>query len=95
MRTIKRASNFKKDFRHIVANPRHAKDVGPLLENVLSFLVMDEPLPESCRDHALIGDWKGHRECHVKPDLLLIYRAEESEKLCLVRLGSHSELFSR
>ncbi|MDR2161375.1 MAG: type II toxin-antitoxin system YafQ family toxin [Desulfovibrio sp.] len=95
MRTIKRASNFKKDFRRIAANPRYAGDVGPLLENVIAVLVDGEPLPESCRDHALVGDWKGHRECHIKPDLLLIYRTEEPGKLRLVRLGSHSELYSR
>jgi mRNA interferase YafQ len=50
-------------------------------------------LPESNRDHALSGDWAGYRECHVKPDLLLIYRKVDQATLRLARLGSHSELF--
>jgi len=45
------------------------------------------------RDHDLTGDWAGYRECHIKPDLLLIYRKPDSETLWLARLGSHGELF--
>ena len=45
------------------------------------------------RDHALSGDWAGYRECHIKPDLLLIYRKPDADTLRLARLGSHSELF--
>ena len=56
-------------------------------------LVSDMVLPESNRDHALSGDWAGYRECHVKPDLLLIYRKVDQATLRLARLGSHSELF--
>ncbi|HMU31204.1 MAG TPA: type II toxin-antitoxin system YafQ family toxin, partial [Nitrospira sp.] len=44
--------------------------------------------------HDLSGDWAGYRECHIKPDLLLIYRKSDSDTLRLARLGSHSELFS-
>lgn len=44
------------------------------------------------RDHALTGEWKDHRDCHVKPDLVLIYRKPDDATLQLVRLGSHSEL---
>lgn len=50
--------------------------------------------PSKYRDHALIGDWSGYRECHLKPDLLLIYKKVEQSVLQLARLGSHSELFS-
>ena len=50
------------------------------------------PLPERNRDHALSGNWSGYRECHVRPDLLLIYEMAEGV-LRLIRLGSHSELF--
>jgi mRNA interferase YafQ len=50
-------------------------------------------LPENNRDHALSGDWAGYRECHIKPDLLLIYRKPDPDTLRLARLGSHSELF--
>lgn len=49
-------------------------------------------LPEKYRDHALIGNWKGFRECHIKPDLLLIYEKQD-HIIQLVRLGSHAELF--
>jgi mRNA interferase YafQ len=96
MRAIRRATPFKKDFKRILATPRHAQDAPQLLQATVTLLVEDKPLPENCRDHALVGNWKAHRECHIKPDLLLIYKEQEdSDILELVRLGSHSELFSR
>jgi mRNA interferase YafQ len=55
-------------------------------------LANDEPLPERFCDHALTGDWIDHRDCHIKPDLVLIYRKPDDKILQLVRLGSHSEL---
>lgn len=93
MRTIDRSSAFKRDFKRVMATPRHSKDVGSLLPEILKLLLVDEPLPEKNRDHALSGDWAGYRECHVKPDLLLIYRKPDADTLRLARLGSHSELF--
>jgi hypothetical protein len=54
--------------------------------------VQDEPLAERYHDHPLTGDWKDHRDCHIKPDLILIYRQPDAEVLQLVRLGSHAEL---
>jgi len=63
------------------------------LKSVLLTLVTDQPLDAKFRDHDLTGDWAGYRECHVKPDLLLIYRKSEPDLLRLARLGSHSELF--
>ena len=56
-------------------------------------LVKDQPLEPHHRDHDLSSDWGGYRECHIKPDLLLIYRESEGVTLRLARLGSHSELF--
>ncbi|EMH19515.1 type II toxin-antitoxin system YafQ family toxin, partial [Helicobacter pylori] len=50
------------------------------------------PLDEKFKDHALSGTYKGCRECHIKPDVLLVYRVKNNV-LTLVRLGSHSELF--
>ncbi|WQV30701.1 type II toxin-antitoxin system YafQ family toxin [Helicobacter pylori] len=50
------------------------------------------PLDEKFKDHALVGEYKGCRECHIKPDVLLVYRVKDNV-LTLVRLGSHSELF--
>ena len=93
MRTIDLSSPIKKDFKRIKASPRHAADLDQKLEAIVDLLVEDKPLPDAQRDHALDGNWKGYRECHVKPDLLLIYRVEDQDTLYLARLGSHSELF--
>jgi mRNA interferase YafQ len=76
-----------------MTTPRHCKDVGSLLSRILKLMLVNGPLPENNRDHALSGDWTGYRECHVKPDLLLIYRKPDADTLRLARLGSHSELF--
>jgi mRNA interferase YafQ len=54
---------------------------------------MDRLLPTNLRDHELIGNWVGYRECHIKPDLLLIYKKPDPLTLRLARLGSHSDLF--
>ena len=59
---------------------------------IVKALANDLPLEPRHRDHALTGDWKDHRDCHVKPDLVLIYRKLDGEVLQLVRLGAHSEL---
>jgi mRNA interferase YafQ len=54
---------------------------------------MNMVLPNKLRDHDLIGNWSEHRECHIKPDVLLIYKKPNPEILRLARLGSHSDLF--
>ena len=95
MRTIELFTAFKKDYKRAMASPRHAQDLRALYEAAVLLLATDAPLPESCRDHALVGNWKGFRECHIKPDLLLIYKKEEPGILRIARLGSHSDLFSR
>jgi mRNA interferase YafQ len=94
MRTIDRSSAFKRDFKKVKATPRHSKDIDQLLSAVLMSLLTDAPLPDANRDHGLIGDWVGYRECHIKPDLLLIYKKPDNDTLRLARIGSHSELFS-
>jgi mRNA interferase YafQ len=63
------------------------------VSTVVELLLSGQVLPEKNRDHALSGDWVGYRECHIKPDLLLIYRKPDADTLRLARLGSHSELF--
>jgi mRNA interferase YafQ len=85
MRKIEWTNVFKRDFK------RHGTFEGAFIE-ALWKLATDEPLPERYFDHALTGDWKDHRDCHIKPDLILIYRKPDSQTLQLVRLGSHSEL---
>lgn len=93
MRTIERSSVFKRDFKRVYAIPRHRKDIEVLLLDVVGHLVADEELPKAQRDHGLVGDWVGYRECHIKPDLLLIHGLPDAKTLRLARLGSHSELF--
>ena len=59
---------------------------------MVDLLAGDQDLPRRAFDHPLTGDWHDHRDCHIKPDLVLIYRKPDAENLELVRLGSHSEL---
>lgn len=92
MRTIKWASQFKKDYKTVKKRPRHRDAVDELLEEVLRLLVADRPLPPRYFDHPLTGDWKDHRDCHLRPDLVLIYRKVGEDVLQLVRLGTHSDL---
>ena len=93
MRTIERSSAFKRDYKRVKAMPRYRKNVDTLVSSVVAMLLVDQALPESNRDHTLSGDWIGYRECHIKPDLLLIYRKPDADTLRLARLGSHGELF--
>jgi len=93
MRTIERSSAFKRDYKRVKAAPRHSQDLDRLVRATATLLATDQTLPESYRDHALSGEWAGYRECHIKPDLLLIYRKVNTDTLRLARLGSHSELF--
>ena len=92
MRTIDRASSFKRDYKR-EAKGQHRTTLDSELMPVFVALVTDQPLAAKYRDHDLSGDWAGYRECHVKPDLLLIYRKSDSDTLRLARLGSHSALF--
>jgi mRNA interferase YafQ len=88
MREINRTSNFKRDTKRIF---RGAYDVSELLD-VISELQKGNTLAPKFQDHALTGKMKGFRECHIRPDWLLMYRFEKN-KIILVRTGSHAELF--
>jgi len=92
MRTIDRPGSFKRDYKR-EAKGQHRATLNADLLTVLKALVTDQPLDARYRDHPLVGDWVGYRECHIKPDLLLIYRKIGDDLLVLARLGSHSELF--
>ena len=92
MRTIDRSSEFKRDYKR-ESSGQHRAVLHDVFTSVLAALASDQPLDARCRDHALSGHWAGYRECHVKPDLLLIYRRWGADILRLARLGSHSELF--
>lgn len=91
MRTISRTTRFKKDYKR-ESKGQHRTTLDTEFVAVLTLLINDTPLPEKLHDHALTGEWKDHRDCHIKPDLVLIYRLPDAESLELVRLGSHSEL---
>jgi len=91
MRTIRRTAAFKRDYRR-EKKGRFARTLDREVRNIVADLAADRPLPQRHRDHALAGPWKDHRDCHVRPDLVLIYRKPDSDHLDLVRLGSHSEL---
>ena len=87
---VKFTSRFKKDLK---LAKKQGKDIEKLFE-VIEKIAKDETLDEKYRDHSLVGNYKGTRECHIEPDFLLIYeKIEEVLVLSLVRTGSHSDLF--
>ena len=91
MRTIKYTSQFKCDYKCEKKSGHYQKLDNDLLA-IVKMLVANEPLPANKHDHALRGNWNDHRDCHIKPDLILIYRKVNDDILELVRLGSHSKL---
>jgi mRNA interferase YafQ len=91
MRTIKRTTRFKRDYKR-ESKGLHRVSLDDHLRAAIALLVTDQPLPERLRDHPLSGNWKDFRDCHIRPDLVLIYRKPDPETLELIRLGSHSEL---
>jgi mRNA interferase YafQ len=91
MRKISFTSRFKRDYKREKSG-RHGRTLDAALTEVIDQLAADLALPKRNVDHALSGEWKDHRDCHVRPDLILIYRRPDDDTLQLVRLGSHSEL---
>ncbi len=89
--TIERTSQFKRDYKREIKGKYQTALVTTFVE-ILKAIVSHQPLAEKYRDHALSGEWSDHRDCHIKPDLILIYRKPGKDVLQLVRLGSHSEL---
>jgi len=82
------STRFKRDLKKF----QHKKEVLSELNEVLKSLLLKKKLPEKYKDHDLTGNYINYRECHISPDVLLIYRIEDKE-LYLYRIGSHSELF--
>jgi mRNA interferase YafQ len=91
MRTIEPTRQFRRDFKRETKGPL-GKRLDTLLNPVVAMLAADTALPPRYRDHPLTGNWGDHRDCHIRPDLVLIYRKPDADTLQLVRLGSHSEL---
>ena len=91
MLEISYTSQFKKDYKKAKKQGRDLSKLGFVLETLRS----EGPLPSELLDHELAGNYKGHRECHLSPDWLLIYRIDRGIlTLTATRLGSHSDLFS-
>ncbi|MCI6480588.1 MAG: type II toxin-antitoxin system YafQ family toxin [Candidatus Treponema excrementipullorum] len=89
---VKFTTQFKKGYKK--AMKRGLKI--DLLDKIIELLAMGETLPAWNHDHELSGNWGGHRECHIQPDWLLVYRIEENILvLTLIRTGTHSDLFGK
>ena len=91
MRSIERTSAFKRDYRR-ESRGRHGNYLDELLTLVVTDLANDILLDPHHHDHALSGPWADFRDCHLRPDLILIYEKDGPNLLRLVRLGSHAEL---
>lgn len=89
MLKLEYSRQFKKDFKKIAKlSIPDVVEVG----HVIKQLQLGETLPEKYVDHSLSGNWQNYRDCHVKPDLVLIYKVDDTS-LKLARIGIHSELF--
>jgi mRNA interferase YafQ len=91
MRKIKHTNQFKRDYKRELKSGHKHSILNKNLKIVIEWLVLDEPLPHRYYDHPLSGNWNDHRDCHIRPDLILIYRKPDNRTLELVRLGSQSE----
>ena len=89
MKTLKITTQFKKDLKRYKNRPK----VIEKLEFILGVLQNELPIPEENKPHPLTGNYRGHMECHVENNTLLIWWDQESDIIKLVRFGSHSELF--
>ena len=89
IRELVLTSSFRRDLKR---ERKTDRQIDALLKPVLNDLARDRKLDLKYRDHALTGNFKPYRECHIKPDLLLIYDCPDDEQLVLIRLGSHAEL---
>lgn len=92
IRKVKYTAKFKRDYKREKKAGHHRATLDHDLLSIVKSLAADIRLPLRNHDHPLSGDWKDHRDCHIRPDLVLIYRKPDDETLELVRIGSHSEL---
>jgi len=90
MFSLKYSTCFKKELKVF----KHNKDLFLIFEEVLDILISGKSLPKKYRNHPLKGEFNGCFECHLKPDVLLIYKKDKQEiSILLLRIGSHSDLF--
>jgi mRNA interferase YafQ len=90
MLTLKTTKRFEKDYKKSVKSGR---DISRL-KRVMTWIAKEQPLPSELRDHKLIGNYIGRRECHLAGDWLLIYKLEK-DMVIFERTGSHSELLNK
>lgn len=91
MRRIERTTQFRRDYKR-EQKGKYKRYLETTLVAAIEYLLIDKPPPEKYCDHALTGQWGDFRDCHIRPDLLLIYEKPNIDILRLIRLGSHSEL---
>ena len=91
MRSIKRTGRFQRDFKKLKGG-EHAKHIDNTLLAALKLLAADAILPERYADHRMKGEYSDCRDCHLRGDLVLIYRKTGDDVLELVRIGSHASL---
>ena len=90
MLKIKTTKQFERDYKLVV---KQGKDPAKL-KRIMHILVNEEPLENRHHDHPLTGNWKSHRDCHIDPDWLLIYKVDrDAEEIIFTRTGTHSDLF--
>lgn len=89
MKVLTMSSQFKKDLKRY----KHKTKVIAKLELLLNLLANEQPIPTEFSPHPLTGNYKGHMECHVESDTLLIWFDKQADTIKLIRFGSHSELF--
>ena len=91
MRTVKRTAQFRRDFKRVKRGV-HGRHLDASLLEVLELLVADVPLPSRYVDHPMKGEYVDCRDCHLRPDLVLVYRKRDSDVLELIRIGTHARL---
>ena len=91
MRTVERTHQFKRDYKRESCG-RHRTDLDEQLAVIVQALASDDVLEPRHHDHALSGPWADFRDCHLRPDLVLIYQKPDARTLRLVRIGSHAAL---
>lgn len=89
LKAIVLTNSYEKDIKSLAKSGRHKLEE---IDGVIDFLERGHILPKKYKDHVLIGEWDGYRECHIRPDWILIYRVTDDEVI-LTRTGSHSKLF--
>ena len=91
MRTVKRSAQFRRDFKRVKRSV-HGRHLDATLLEALELLVADVPLPSRYVDHPMKGRYNDCRDCHLRPDLVLVYRKRDADVLELIRIGTHTQL---